>query len=73
MRRTHGTQISRLKDGVPVSPDTGLPDGVPHISTPIIKQARICPECDVLYGDSGWDIHPESDCKYGTAERVMES
>jgi len=43
----------------------------PNIPTPPQK-FRTCPECDVLYGVSGWDIHPEADCEYGTVERVME-
>ena len=29
---------------------------------------RECPECDVCYRG----LHPVSDCKYGTVERIME-
>jgi len=31
--------------------------------------SRKCPECQLPY----YNDHPESDCKYGTAERIMES
>jgi len=62
-----GLGVTGLRD--PTSP-TG-PQGprfvLPHIT--VMFDPRKCPECKSGY----YGLHPVSDCKYGTAERIMDS